>query len=145
MKLKMLAVLAGALFAAGAGGQEQGQADDTQLQGTWAVVSLEKGGVDAKDNVPKDAKVVFANGNLKIQAEGKEKGATYKVDTAKKPRHIDIAVKEGNGQEQVHQGIYQLDGDNLKICVAHPGEDRPTEFTTKVGSQNQLLVLKRDK
>ena len=49
------------------------------------------------------------------------------------------------GKDVVFQGIYALDGDDLKICFAPPGEKRPTEFVTQGGSSEQLVVLKRDK
>jgi uncharacterized protein (TIGR03067 family) len=145
MKLQILAVLAGSVLAIGASGQEKGKSDQDKIQGTWTFVSAEKGGMDAKNDIPKEAKLVFANGTIKIQAEGKEKEASYKLDSSKKPKQIDITVKEGNGQEQLHKGIYHLDGDNLKICFAHAGVDRPTEFKTQAGSQDMLFVLKRDK
>ncbi len=45
-------------------------------------------------------------------------------------------------QENV-KGIYALDGDTLKICLAEPKKDRPTEFSGQKGLI--LLVLKRAK
>jgi hypothetical protein len=42
-------------------------------------------------------------------------------------------------------GIYELDGDNLKICLALPGKDRPMVFATAAENAQQLVVYKRDK
>ena len=41
-------------------------------------------------------------------------------------------------------GIYELKGDDLKMCVGMDG-DRPKEFATQAGINTMLFVLKRDK
>ena len=41
------------------------------------------------------------------------------------------------------QGIYELKGESLRYCIAHPGEERPTAFEVKKGSQHTLVRLKR--
>ena len=42
-------------------------------------------------------------------------------------------------------GIYELDGDTYKFCLAPAGKPRPTEFTSKEGSGHSLGVSKREK
>jgi hypothetical protein len=37
--------------------------------------------------------------------------------------------------------IYELKGDSLRLCVAEPGEIRPTKFEGK--GKNSLLLFKR--
>ncbi len=43
------------------------------------------------------------------------------------------------------QGIYELHGDNFKICYAGPGKPRPTEFSAKAGSELTCATWKRAK
>jgi hypothetical protein len=43
------------------------------------------------------------------------------------------------------RGIYELDGDTLRFCVAPPDKDRPTEFTSRKGSGYTLRVFRRVK
>ena len=43
------------------------------------------------------------------------------------------------------KGIYVLTGDTYKVCFGAPGKTRPTEFSTKAGGGQRLLVMKRAK
>jgi hypothetical protein len=43
-------------------------------------------------------------------------------------------------------GIYELEGDKLRICFAKPGaKERPTRIETKPDSGQSLTVYKRNK
>ena len=42
-------------------------------------------------------------------------------------------------------GIYELDGDTLKVCYAHGKKERPKEFKTAPGSGLALVIYKRIK
>jgi hypothetical protein len=42
-------------------------------------------------------------------------------------------------------GIYDLEGDTLKLCFARPVQERPKEFTTKSGTAFLVCVYKRHK
>src|SRR5437899_487252 len=118
MKPMMLAVMVvGALFAAGAGRQEKGINDEEKIQGTWSVVALERGGFEVTEDFVKQAKLVITPDKVKVQADGKDMQVGYKLDASKKPAHMDILESSG-GKDVVFQGIYALDGDDLKICFA---------------------------
>ena len=112
--------------------------DQEKLQGTWSVVSAEADGT-ATDEIKND-KLVFAGDKITIKkAGGDEEHVTFTLDTSKKPKQIDI-----NADGKMIQAIYELDGDKLKVCAAMPGADRPTDFTTKAGSNRMLVTLKRE-
>jgi uncharacterized protein (TIGR03067 family) len=138
-------LILGTAFGAGASGQEKGKTDEDKIQGTWTFVGLEKGGVDSMEDFLKEAKLIITATKVKIQAMGKEMEVSYKLDTSKKPRHMDIIEIDGGGKENVLKGIYVLEGDTLKVCFAPPGEKRPTEFATQLGSSEQLAIMKREK
>jgi uncharacterized protein (TIGR03067 family) len=142
--LAMAAVVYG--LTAPAVGQDKGKTDDERIKGNWKVSSVEKGGMKVDDSIPPDVILHFADGQLKMTSasDNKEMRGTYKLDGAKKPREIDITVGEG-GKEHTVRGIYELTGDTLKLCISHAPDPRPTEFSTQAGSNNQLIVLKRDK
>jgi RNA polymerase sigma factor (sigma-70 family) len=157
-KLKALAVVVLALSLAVAGsvvwarqvladrpaaGREEAPKDDEKIVGTWAIVSLEKGGQKAPEEDYKEAKLIFAaDGKLTAKLPKGEKGGTYKLGPAKKPKAITITTEEGG----TLLGIYKLEGDTLTVCLGDENvNDRPTEFATKEGAKVALLVLKREK
>jgi len=122
-----------------AGGDAKG--DLKKFAGTWAVESAQKGGKDAPGNDIKDAKFIFNGDKLTLKfGEKSIDEVTFKVDPAKKPRQIDITVKEKTGK-----GIYRFKGDQLELCRSEPGGARPTEFKSAEGSSTTLFVVKREK
>ena len=144
MKQAVLAGVVCALCVMGARAQEQGKTDEDKIQGTWSFVSVEKGGIDVNDDFVKEAKLTITADKVKLAAGGKDMEAGYKLDASKKPKHMDILINEG-GKELVVKGIYALDGDELKVCFGGPGDNRPTEFKSAGGSNEQMAVMKRDK
>jgi uncharacterized protein (TIGR03067 family) len=147
MRRVVLAFLVVALLAAvgavGNAGEKGGKKDEDRIRGTWLPVSAEEGGRKEPDEKLKDSKIVFgADGKLNLTVQGKEMEGTYKLDATKKPKAIDVTIKDGS-KEETHKGIYLLEKDSLKLCFAEP--DRPTEFATQAGTKSLLLVLKRAK
>src|SRR5258708_3978799 len=148
MKLHALLVVlaAGLLVAADAPKDDAGKKEQEKLQGKWSAVSGERDGQKAPDTEIGQIKLEFKDGKMFINIANETKEiATLKVDGSKKPKTVDLDLTEGPDKGKKAQGIYEVDGDNLKLCVAKPGKDRPTEFATKAGSETTLLVLKKDK
>jgi len=133
-------VAAAATFAAD---EPKADADQKALAGSWSVTSAEMRG-------EKNAEVVgsimtFEADRVTLKHKGEEdmKEAKYKLDSSAKPKRIDIMPKE---KEETLQGIYELDGDTLKICMADKGsEPRPEKFESAAEKKIVLLVLKREK
>jgi uncharacterized protein (TIGR03067 family) len=74
----------------------------------------------------------------------------FKLDISKSPKAIDLEIVEAPAPNEDKEGktslgIYALDGDDLKLCLASPGEeDRPTKLAGEAG-RHVLLTLKREK
>jgi len=113
--------------------------DHEKIQGTWAVVSAERNGKPLPDQVTQQIKLIFAGHKLTTQHKDRKTEATFKLDANKTPKQIDLNM-DGN----VGEGIYQLDGDGLKIVHGEVGDARPKDFP-KAGSGLTVLVLKREK
>jgi uncharacterized protein (TIGR03067 family) len=122
-------------------------ADDKKaLDGTWTVVKAEADGKPEGEILK--AKFTFRDGDklvIKLLKEDKPlDGVAVKLDAAKKPKEIDL-TRSFEGRSETATGIYELDGDRLKLCIAEPEvKARPTEF--KSASRKVTYVeLTRDK
>lgn len=60
---------------------------------------------------------------------------------------MDLAHQDGLLRDKTWEAVYQLDGDNLKLCYAEAdsGKARPSQFKTEADSGLMLVILKRDK
>src|SRR5262245_54585921 len=120
MRKLLLFVAVGALAGVASAGDDAAKKEMKKLEGSWTVVGLEQGGKKEPEDKIKGMKCVFSGGDLKVVVEGKgEEAGTYTLDPSKKPAHIEATFKDKTGK-----GIYQLKGDELKICFAEPGKDR---------------------
>jgi uncharacterized protein (TIGR03067 family) len=148
-RLLLAALILGAVVAA----QDEPPPDDTTLiQGTWSLTALEVNGKPIGDSVRGTGIKVIVGKNNTITFQGKptsdkDKAApltgTFKLDPAQKPKTIDTTVKT-EGKDTVEQGIYQLEGDTLTLCMARAGAERPKEFKTTDGDGVRKLVFKRE-
>jgi uncharacterized protein (TIGR03067 family) len=144
MGTKLLMALVGGLLL-GADGQDQAKGDKEKLQGRWVVTS----GVMDGTKIPKDqikGDLVFKGNTYTYTAGDSEAGdGTFKIDPSKKPKFLNSVPSDGPVKGQTIEEIYELDGDNLKICLSLPGNNRPTEFTAPEGSGRWLFTYKRAK
>jgi uncharacterized protein (TIGR03067 family) len=144
MITRLLAVGAVAfLVGAGPAKADPAEMDTKALQGTWEAVEQQP--LQPVPDVTHLRKVVIAGGTLTWHyGRGEQPTVTdsaYKLDPAAKPKAIDFVPASGTEKGKTYLGIYELDGDSLKICYRGPGEERPTVFATKDGAM--LYVLKR--
>jgi len=69
---------------------------------------------------------------------------TYSIDVTSNPKTLDLHFTEGPEKGNTSLGIYELDGDDWKICLSLAPGNRPSAFATKPGSGHALELLKRD-
>ena len=113
--------------------------DGDNLEGTWVVTSSEDGGEKVAGEV--GGKVVISADKITLVSGGTEEAIGYTLDPSKAPKWIDLA--DG---KKTYLGIYELDGDTLKICFPESGKGRATKFESKPdGLNDRLIVLKRAK
>jgi uncharacterized protein (TIGR03067 family) len=76
--------------------------------------------------------------------DGEKKGRTisFSLDLKANPKEIDLN-RDGGGTKAL--GIYTIEKDELKLCYAEPGADRPKKFESAAGDKVFLLTLKRVK
>jgi uncharacterized protein (TIGR03067 family) len=118
-------------------------ADDKQaealkaLEGTWVT----------KENEGIEGKWIFTGASVKVSVNGMDYTCKVKLDPAAQPNATaDLEIEEGpeDAKGKVSKAIYKLDGDKLKICVSHPGKDRPKEYE-QVPDEAVLFELTKQK
>ena len=117
-----------------------------KFQGTWTFESVEAGGKEVPADLFKGMTVTFEGDRYTVK-KGDEviQVGTQKLDPSKSPKTIDVTMIEGPNKGAVMLGIYEIDGDTLKVCFDPQGKKRPTEFKTAPGSENFVNIHKRVK
>ncbi|HEV7784742.1 MAG TPA: TIGR03067 domain-containing protein [Thermoanaerobaculia bacterium] len=146
MTLSGLILTAGLLLAT-----DPGKGDLEKLQGTWLTVSLVSDGKTVVDEKlpPKPgptAKVEYEGSQWRVKV-GEKTVATgaFKIDSKKMPKEIDILDESGTINDKTKRAIYELDGDTFRYCIGLAGKPRPKEFSAQEGSENALIVSRREK
>jgi uncharacterized protein (TIGR03067 family) len=117
----------------------------SELEGTWVLVSFERDGKVVKPSTETRAiitqnKFVIKTGETVVAA------GTFKVDPSKQPKASETTYTEGMEKGKTFKGIYELNGDMLKLCRAGtPDDERPTEFKSKEGSKQFVAIYRRAK
>jgi uncharacterized protein (TIGR03067 family) len=136
------------VFAATGAGED---APKSELEGTWIGVSAVTWEGKQDDDYAKLCSWVIAGDMLTFRVTNKDKSVgeipgTIKVDAKKSPKTFDAVGKQvgkdANGDFD-WTGIYELDGDTLKVCyMTTKGAERPKKFEAKPAV---VLILKREK
>jgi uncharacterized protein (TIGR03067 family) len=117
------------------------KAEMKKISGTWQLVSVETEGKAPSADLIKTIRVVIADGKHTVHVGDQvaAKDIPFAIDPSKSPKETTDTLPDG----ATIKGIYELDGDTLKSCVAPAGKDRPTKFEGKGG--NTMRVFKRVK
>jgi uncharacterized protein (TIGR03067 family) len=144
-KYAILILAAGLSVAADDSKKDSPDKEYARFQGTWQVLSLEVDGMKIPKEAFKDARLIIKGKEFTM----KEMVATYRgtfiLDPGKSPKRIDLKFTEGPEKGNTSYGIYELNGDDLKVCLTITSKDRPTAFAAKAESGHGLEVLKREK
>jgi len=148
MRISLVALFCVVSFAAAGGTLADDKADlDKEVkkfQGTWTFESSESGGKELPADELKGVILIF-EGDKHTLKKGDEviQVGTQKIDPSKSPKTIVVTMIEGPNKGKVMLGIYEIDGDTLKVCFDPQGKKRPTEFKSAPGSENFVNVHKR--
>ena len=113
------------------------------LQGTWSVTSLQVEGQKMTDGMLDGAQIVIKGNRFTSTGMGAVYKGTLKIDAAAKPARLDMKFSAGPEKGNTNLGIYKLDGDTWKLCLAMRGDVRPTKFASPSGSGFALETLTR--
>jgi RNA polymerase sigma factor (sigma-70 family) len=114
--------------------------DKELLEGTWRGITIALPG--QQPQLAEQLTFKFTREELKVDCQlfGQPWNPSfgYQLDSKAQPKRITMTT---NGREELI-GIYELNGDSLKICTVMPGANWPSNFTSQ-GAQT-LWVFKRE-
>ena len=150
MRISVVALFCAVGFAAsgGSGTLADDKADlekeVRKFQGAWTFESSETGGKELPASELAGLILTF-EGDKHTVKKGNEmvQVGTQKLDPSKSPKAIDVTLTEGVNKGAVMLGIYEINGDTLKVCFDAEGKKRPTQFKSAPGSQTFVNVHKR--
>jgi uncharacterized protein (TIGR03067 family) len=121
---------------------EAAQKELKRLQGKWKV---EKMATDGKEFTPdKDDDYVLEIKGRKWIFTGQEKAEIIAIDATTNPKCLDAKSVEKGREGVVEEGVYELDGDALKIAwYQGKGKKRPAGFATPEERDSILCFLRR--
>jgi uncharacterized protein (TIGR03067 family) len=120
--------------------------DLKKLQGTWERVAMEVEGEAAPEALIEGWSSTYEGNRLTLRnKDGVYRHCIVTLAPERTPKATNTWDLEGPFEDQTLPGIYEIDGDVLKLCFAKPGSKRPTEFTTKKGTGFLYFEYKRKK
>jgi uncharacterized protein (TIGR03067 family) len=130
------ATSAGALTRAWRNGQAR-----KKLRGTWRLVEAD--GQDVLNGGEKPRQLILKVPFYEERVGGQRdvRGACW-TDPLTEPPAISFTPRTGPDAGKPHPGIYCLEGNTLTVCLAYPGQARPTSFLAQPDVQ-QVRVYRR--
>src|SRR5271156_314856 len=118
MKTKLLSLAALLLFAVAAFPQDETKTEHMKFQGKWAIESAVADGKELPAEVVKVFAMTFKGDAYTVSIGAEKTEGTFTLDPSKNPKTIDIVPDNGPDRGKKQPGIYEIDGDKIKICAA---------------------------
>jgi uncharacterized protein (TIGR03067 family) len=113
------------------------------MEGAWTFRSLEVDGQNMPASVIGDSKILIDADRFRSEMGDATFEGVFTIDVEATPPRIDIDFVEGPEAGNRSEGIFELNGDELRICLGLVGSSRPDRFLTKKGSGHALEQLVR--
>ena len=123
--------------------QEAIRLDQQRLQGTWKVISADVGGRSA--GLKQNVRWIIAGSKIVMEL-GERREGKFSLDASKSPRRIDIVAMASDGKQKADSllGVYELSGDELRVCLDSGDEPRPASLRSSQDTNQVSLVLQRE-
>jgi uncharacterized protein (TIGR03067 family) len=141
----LLAVIAG--LGSAPAPDEDAKEEMAKFIGLWKVASETIDGVKTPSRFLDDVVLEFRDGRyIEKKAGDVIRVATFTLDPSKNPKRMDARPNpESTRRPRTLHGIYEFDGDTLKLCLSGrvDSDEYPKEFVSGPRSGFTLLILKR--
>ncbi|HWE35507.1 MAG TPA: TIGR03067 domain-containing protein [Isosphaeraceae bacterium] len=128
-----------------------GRADDRAakdeakaLRGTWRLESQEEGGRKVVRKTPGGETLHIGEDGFVIRSgDATRRAGTMTFDPSRSPKALTMVVTRGDLRGKTLHGIYELDGETLRLCYDRDGKDAPDAFRTTPGTRLVLVSYVR--
>lgn len=69
--------------------------------------------------------------------------ASFTLDSSSKPATIDYVNLSGASKGKAQVGIFELSGDELRICMSATNKERPKDFSSQPGDNRSYTTWRR--
>jgi len=114
------------------------------LQGAWTVTTLEMDGQQVPSEMLGGARIIVQGNRFSSTGMGATYEGTLELDASVVPRQIDMKFAAGPEKGNMNPGIYEVQGNTLKLCLATRGDARPSSFASAAGSGVAFETLTRE-
>jgi uncharacterized protein (TIGR03067 family) len=113
------------------------------LQGTWRIAELELEGRTMSGEMVAEGRITVDGDRFTSTGMGAEYGGTFRLDASTNPRTLDMRFDVGPEKGGTNLGIYELNGDSWRLCLAMHGSVRPVKFDSTAGDGFVVETLVR--
>jgi uncharacterized protein (TIGR03067 family) len=115
-----------------------------KMQGGWRVVEMKVNGLKHDQTEAESLFRSIEGDKFTVSRYSRViSRGTFSFDPTQSPKAIDSLVTTA-AEPVTLQGIYEFDGEQLRICNALPGKPRPKDFGCRIGSQQTLILWERE-
>ncbi len=121
----------------------RGNKDAELLQGIWTVTALYHSG-GPRELEPQDMAPQLKQPTAEFKGDqftfGSGFPATFALDATATPKRMNLLAHRPQ-EDMRSRAIYELNGDDLKICLSEPAGDYPAQFDVQKAANDRSLTL----
>jgi uncharacterized protein (TIGR03067 family) len=131
MKMRWF-ILGIAACAVGAAPTTEQRKEMAKFNGNWKYLSISAEGQRAAGNTFANSRMGFKDDKFTLAEVDDRSNGVFAVDPTQNPKWINLRYLTGARQGQLLLGVYEIEGDSLRISLG-TGGNRPADFESKVG------------